>query len=54
MEFVFVYDFDGDFLIYFIISGNIGNKFLIDKVRGEVIIVNKFDYEEVSFYILII
>ena len=54
VELVSAHDSDGDSLTYSIISGNIGNKFLIDKVRGEVTIANKLDHEEASSYTLTI
>lgn len=51
---ILVDDLDFDYLFYLIIVGNIGNKFKIDRERGEVIFNGKFDREEISSYSLVV
>lgn len=47
-------DLDFDYLSYSIIAGNIGNKFKIDRERGEVTLNGKLDREETSSYSLVV
>ena len=54
VEIISADDMDGDILTYSIISGNTGNKFLIDSSTGEVTLVGELDREEVSTFTLTI